>query len=180
MKLTSRAARGIAAAAVACAAVMAPAIALATTGSPASSASPAFPMCQTPGLVIWLNTNGNGAAGSVFYTMNFTNLSGHTCTLNGFPFLFAVNLSGQQVGRRAVFSKTATPHTVTIANGKTAVATLQIVDALNFSHALCGKVTTAAGLKVFPPNQTRAKTIPFPFQACTSMRARVLSITPVK
>ncbi len=103
MKLTSRAARGIVVTVAACAAVMAPAIAIASTGSPARSAAPAFPSCETPHLVIWLDTNGSGAAGSTFYHLNFTNL-GPTCTLNGFPFLFAINLTGHQIGKRASFS----------------------------------------------------------------------------
>jgi Protein of unknown function (DUF4232) len=183
MILSTRKARRLAAAtALACAALVVPAMALAAPSSPVRSASPAGPPpCETPGLVIWLNTNGSGAAGSTFYHLEFTNLSGHSCTLNGFPFLYAVNLSGHQLGRRAGFNGSA--HSVTIGKGKTASALLQIVDVQNFGPPLKCQPTTAAGLKVFPPNQTRAKVVPFPFGACGRPAGKgpsFLSVGPVK
>src|ERR1700733_14616032 len=73
--------------------------ALVAASSPALAAGP--PACQTGGLVTWLDTNGNGTAGSIFYTLNFTNLSGRRCTLRGYPGVSAVNLRGQQIGRPA-------------------------------------------------------------------------------
>ena len=166
-RFTHNARRITAVAAVAGAVMLAPAIARASAGSPARPyASAVTPLCQTPGLVIWLDTTGNGAAGTTFYELHFTNLSGHACTLNGFPFLFAVNLAGHQVGPRAVFRRPPTPHLVTLANGKTATAVLGIVDTGVFSRSACRPVT-AAGLRVFPPNQTRSKLVPFPFSTCS-------------
>jgi hypothetical protein len=154
-----------AASAIVGALVVVPAIALASAGSPARPAASATSACETPGLVIWLDTNGNGTAGTTFFNLHLTNLSGHACTLNGYPFLFAVNLSGHQVGPRAPFRKPS-PHQVTLRNGQTATAVLGIVDTGNFSPSACRPVT-AAGLRVFPPNQTRAKLVPFPFSACS-------------
>ena len=144
--------------------MLAPAIARASAGSPARPYAIAVtPLCQTPGLVIWLDTTGNGAAGTTFYKLHFTNLSGHACSLNGFPFLFAVNLTGHQVGPRAVFRLPPTPHLVTLANGKTATAVLGIVDTGVFSRSACRPVT-AAGLRVFPPNQNQVQACPVPLQ----------------
>ncbi len=166
MKHFTRNARRITAgAAVVGALILAPAIAVASAESPARPAAAVTPVCQTPGLVIWLDTNGNGTAGTTFFKLHFTNLSGHACTLNGFPFLFAVNLAGHQVGSRAAFRKPA-PHLVTLAKGKTATAVLGIVDTGVFSRSACRPVT-AAGLRVFPPNQTRSKLVPFPFSTCS-------------
>jgi Protein of unknown function (DUF4232) len=170
-----------AAAALACAALVAPAIALAAPTSPTKAAAPATPACETPGLVIWLNTNGNGYAGGIVYTLNFTNLSGHSCTLNGFPFLYAVNLKGDQLGKRASFDGSA--HSVTIGNGKTATSLLQVVFVGNFGPGAGCPNTTAAGFKVFPPNQTRAKIVPFPFGACNRSAGKgpnFLSVEAVK
>ncbi len=159
--------RIIAGAAVVGSLMLAPAIAAASVGSPSRPDASAFtPLCETPGLVIWLDTNGNGTAGTTFFKLHFTNLSGHACTLNGFPFLFAVNLSGHQVGPRATFRTPPSPHVVTLANGKTATAVLGIVDTGVFSRSACRPVT-AAGLRVFPPNQTRPKLVPFPFSTCS-------------
>ncbi len=163
--LTPHARRITAAAAIIGALLVAPAIALASAGSPARPAAIATPACETPGLVIWLDTTGNGAVGTTFYNLHLTNLSGHACTLNGYPFLFAVNLSGHQVGPRASFQKPS-PHQVTLRKGQTATAVLGIVDTGNFSPSACRSVT-AAGLRVFPPNQTRSKLVPFPFSACS-------------
>jgi hypothetical protein len=75
MKFRINSTRRIAAvAAVACAALIAPAIALAAPASPSRPAAPATPACETAGLVVWLNTEGNGYAGGSVYTLNFTNL----------------------------------------------------------------------------------------------------------
>ena len=169
-RFTHNARRITAVAAVVGAVILAPAAAGASAGSPAGpSALAAAPLCQTPGLVIWLDTTGNGAAGTIFYKLHFTNLSGHACTLNGFPFLFAVNLAGRQVGPRAVFRRPPTPHLVRLANGKTATAVLGIVETGVFPRSVCRPVT-AAGLRVFPPNQTRSKLVPFPFSTCSRPR----------
>jgi hypothetical protein len=88
-----------------------------------------------------------------------------------------VNLSGHQVGKRASFSGKA--KSVTIGNGKTATAQLNVVDVGNFPASSC-KPTTAAGFKVFPPNQQSAKVVPYPFGACKSTKESFLSVTAVK
>jgi hypothetical protein len=165
-RLRPNARRIIAAATIVGAVMVAPAIALASAGSATrTDVTAATPLCQTPGLVIWLDTTGNGAAGTIFYNLEVTNLSGHACTLNGYPYLYAVNLKGHQVGPRAKFSPPS-PHLVKLGNGQTATAVLGIVETGNFSPSVCRPVT-AAGLRVFPPNQTRSKLVPFPFSACS-------------
>jgi hypothetical protein len=142
--------------------------ALAAAASPAagSAVAASTPACQTAGLVVWLNTSGNGAAGSIFYTMNFTNLSGHACTLRGYPGVSAVNLRGKKVGSAASRDNSQKVKTVKLGKGATATATLRIVETGNFSPSACGP-RTAAGLRVYPPNQTASALIPFPFSVCS-------------
>jgi hypothetical protein len=41
------------------------------------------------------------AAGSIYYHLEFTNLSGRACTLVGYPGVSAINLSGHQLGSAA-------------------------------------------------------------------------------
>jgi hypothetical protein len=178
MKLTARAMRWIAAAAVAAGtAAVVPSVALATPAVPGHQSAPAFtPVCETPDLVIWLNTAGSGTAGSIFYHLNFTNLSGHACTINGKPFLFAVNLANNKVGKTAGF-RGPVPNLITLGNHKTAFAVLQVEDTGVFSPTLC-KPVLAAGFKVFPPNQTRAKIVPFPVRVCTQIVS--LRVGPVR
>ena len=101
--------RLIGAAAIACGSTLRRSHAQATPppadGAAASPAAPAVaastPGCATSGLVVWLNTNGDGYAGGADYTLNFTNLSGHRCNLRGYPGVSATNLSGGQLGTSA-------------------------------------------------------------------------------
>jgi hypothetical protein len=50
--------------------------------------------------------------------------------------------------------------------GATATAVLGITDVGAFSPRQCGPVT-AAGLRVYPPNQTVSSVVPFPFRGCS-------------
>jgi len=155
-------------AAIACAAALAPAAALAAAASPAAAVTAAAPHCQTSGLVIWMNTQGNGAAGSVFYTLMFTNLSGHACTLDGHPGVSAVSLSGHRVGRPAAWDPPAARQ-VTLARGATAYAVLQYSNVVigNSGPRPCDPVM-AGGLRIYPPGQTASKIVPFPLKACAT------------
>jgi Domain of unknown function (DUF4232) len=165
--------------ALGCAAALASLAALAATSSPADPArAAAAPRCATSGLVLWLNTAGNGAAGSVYYNLYFTNLSGRPCTLKGYPRVSAVDLGGHRIGATASRETDKQPALVTLGRGVTATAVLRIVQAGNFPAAGCVAVT-AAGLRVFPPGQSTSKVIPFPFQACSRAGQRVLAVRTV-
>ena len=162
--------RGRAAAASACIAALAPVGALAVTNWPAASAGAAAaagtPRCATSALVVWLDTKGSGTAGSIYYNLELTNLSGHACTLLGYPGVSAVNLRGQQLGSGASREAFQKPRVVTLASGASATVVLRIVDADNFPSSVCRQVT-AAGLRIYPPGQTASKVVPFPFRACS-------------
>jgi hypothetical protein len=189
MKLTQLAPRkAIATAAIAAAAILVPAAALASTAGASAPAS--TPGCATSGLVVWMNTRGVAYAGGHYYTLNFTNLSGHTCTLRGYPGVSAVTLTGRQIGSPAGWGN-AHPGTVTLANDATATANLQASDPANFgtkcflpgpkpSPAHPGKLPVAAGLRVYPPNQRASKVIPFPIAACASSGPVWLQAGPVQ
>jgi hypothetical protein len=169
--------RLLAAGAAACAAVVVPAGALAAPGPPAGAARTVTPACATSGLDVWLDTQGNGTAGTTFYNLEFTNLSGSSCTLFGFPGVSGVTLGGAQLGSAA--SRSGTPHAVTLANGATAKAVLGIVDVGVLPPSQCQPVT-AAGLRVFPPGQTSSRRVPFPFGACAKSGPIYLTIQPVQ
>jgi hypothetical protein len=171
--------RLIGAAAIACAAALTPAAALAAASAAAAHDATATPTaiagCATSGLVVWLNVPpGSGYAGGAYYYLEFTNLSGHACTLRGYPGVSAVSLNGRQLGSPAGWGTPSTT-TVRLASGGTATAKLTIADTGNlgtqcFSRiprpGMPGLVPTAAGLRVYPPNQTVAKVIPYPLRAC--------------
>lgn len=131
----------------------------------AGRAPSTVPRCRTGGLVIWISA-GQGAAGSVFYTLEFTNQSGSTCTMRAYPGVSAVNLSGRQLGSPASRDTATMVRTIRLRNGASAMTTLRVVDALNFPASRCGPAD-AAGVRVFPPNERASKVVPLPFKACT-------------
>ena len=174
--------------ALACAATLAPAVALTATASSAAAtsaatsaaaASAAAARCKTSGLVVWMNTPGSNAAGSVYYTLEFTNLSGHTCTLDGHPGVSAVSLSGRRVGGPAAWAPPAAAK-VTLANGATAYDVLQYSNVVisNSGPGPCDPVM-AAGLRVYPPDQTASRIVPIPLQAC-STGVTYLHVRPIQ
>lgn len=156
-------------------------IAILIAAMPVASASGAAgPSCKTSGLVIWSNNGaGGGTAGSVFYKIRFTNLSGHACTLKGFPQVSAVNLAGKRIGSPAQHEAGNKPKLRKLANGATATALLRVVDPGNFSPSTCHEVT-AAGLRVTPPGQTSSKLIPLPFATCSRVGLKTLSVGVVQ
>ena len=165
------------------------AAALACTGilvASGSSAAAATPSCASSGLVVWLDTNGNGTAGSIYYNLEFTNLSRHACTLVGYPGVSGVNLAGHQLGsaasrNNAHGSSVITLAGATIANtaGATPTVVLRIVEADNFPMSSCRQVN-AGGLRVYPPGQTASKLVPFPFRACSRSGPGYLSVEAVQ
>ncbi len=157
------------------------AIAALPLAPPVASAVPPAPSpCNTSGLVIWSNNGaGGGTAGSVFYRIRFTNLSGHTCTLSGFPRVAAVDLAGKRIGAPAQHEAGQKPKTVELSNGATATAQLRVVDAANFSPSACHPVT-AAGLRVTPPGQSKSRLVPLPFPTCSSAAQNTLSVAIVR
>lgn len=156
----------------------APAAAVGIAPTPAPTIA-STPKCATSRLVVWLDTQGNGTAGSIYYTLELTNLSTHACTLGGYPGVSAVNLAGHQLGSAASRDTAHKPHVVTLAPGASATAVLRIVDAGNFPSSSCHQVT-AAGLRVFPPNMTSSKVVPFPFSACSQAGPVYLSVRAVQ
>ncbi len=129
------------------------------------AATPDARSCSTSGLVIWLKElPGGGTAGSIYYELEFTNLSARTCTLVGYPGVSAVNLRGGRLGDGGSREATTKPRLVSLASRGSAGAVLRIVDA--GALASCTPVV-AAGFRVYPPGQTSSKVVPFPFQACS-------------
>jgi hypothetical protein len=179
------------AAAIACAAALIPVAALAATAAPAAPALAPTPACQTSGLVIWFSPQtGGGYAGGYYYNLNFTNLSGHACTLRGYPGVSAVSLSGQQFGSPAGWGPPAKAM-VRLASGATATAQLQVADPGDYGTQCFlpgppprpgrpGMLPTAAGLRVYPPNQLTSKVVPYPLGACARTGPVWMHAGPVK
>jgi hypothetical protein len=152
--------------------------AFATTSSGAARTSAAsVPACTAFGLGAWIAVGqGNGAAGTIYYPLEFTNLSGHTCKLFGFPGVSAVNGQGHQLGSPANWEHTSAPHTVTLAPGATAHTILAYHDAVVTTEPGCDPVNTATLLRVYPPGRHTATDAEYDLQSCSHAGPIYLSI----
>jgi hypothetical protein len=155
-------------------AIAATALAAAFAAGAAPAANRAAPVCTTAGLVIWLNTQGDGAAGSIYYHLEFTNLGRGACSLNGYPGVSAVDLAGRALGSPARRNP-ALVRSITLASGGTANAVLRIVAVGNYPPSRCNP-TSGAGLRVYPPGQRTSKVVPYPLRACAKPGVAYLSI----
>lgn len=140
----------------------------------ANAHSAAAPRCRTAGLVMWLNPEGSGTAGSFYYKLEFVNLSGRTCTLAGYPGVSAVNLSGRRIGASAKREVTGRPRTVTLSPEGEATAIVRVVD-VGALPSSC-RPAAAAGFRVYPPGESASKMVPYPFRTCANARESAISV----
>ena len=176
MKLTPRIRRVTAGAAIASAAILLPAVALASSAggsshttasqSAAHQSAASVHRCTRGQLTSWLGIPGSGAAGSTFYELEISNISGPTCTLYGYPGVSATGGSGHQVGSAARRNPGQPVLLVTLGHDQTAHVILQVTDVGNYSPSACHPVT-ADGLKVYAPGDYTAINVPFSFGACS-------------
>lgn len=140
------------------------------------ASDPAVQSCTTSALKVSLG-EANGTAGTTYYPLKFVNKSKTSCTLRGYPGVSAVTSTGGQIGNPAsrIQSKYAT---MSLAPGAEQTASVGIVETGNFSAAQCAPVT-AAGLKVFPPNQSKSLTVKLKFSTCSSKSTTSLRVTAV-
>ena len=136
--------------------------------SPTATPSTAVASCASSGLTAKVDTSqGGAAAGSVYVPINFTNTTGSTCTLFGYPGVsFVTSPSGSELGRAAT-RVSPTAALVTLAPGGVAHATIQVAQAANYSPSDCVPVT-AHWLKIYPPNQFTAIYARYTTQACSA------------
>jgi hypothetical protein len=154
--------------------------AVAATSQGARHAASAAPQCTAAfGQSGWVTAGqANGAAGTIYYPLEFTNLSKQTCTLHGFAGVSAVGSSGSQLGSPAAWS--GTPGTVTLAPGATAHATLAYHDAVVGTEPGCDPVKTMTGLRVYPPDQRSATFTPLSLEACSHAGPVYLGLGPIQ
>ena len=184
--------RAIMAAAIASAAILLPAVALASsagsgpaaagTGAASSAATAARahavtqPPCVRSELTSWIGVPGDASAGSTRYPLEISNVSGHTCTLYGFPGVSALGRGGRQVGSAAGREGGHTESTVTLQPYQTAHVVLQVADVGNFPRTAC-RPTTADALRVFAPGDRASMKFPFSFRACARKGPVYLHVT---
>jgi hypothetical protein len=128
-------------------------------------AAPGIAKCTAGNLGVWVAADqSDGTAGSIYYPLEFTNLSRTTCYLYGHPGVSAVTAAGHQLGRSARWNP-GTPEVVNLAPGATAHALLQYL-AVQVSPAC--HPANATELKVYPPDQTSSGSAFWDFASCTT------------
>jgi hypothetical protein len=185
---TARRVVAVAGAAVAGLAISTAAYAATSSGT-ASTASAAVPKCtaalgQYGNVSVWVaDGQGNGAAGTIYYPLEFTNLSGRTCSMYGFPGVSAISRGGQQLGSPANWESGGsfgTPRTVIVRPGATAHAILAYHDVVVSTTPGCDPVNTTFQLRVYPPDQRGATFALFDLEACSHAGPIYLSVGPIK
>lgn len=185
---TGRRVVAVAAAAVAGLAISTAAYAATSSGT-ASTAPAAIPKC-TPALgqygnvSVWVaDGQGNGTAGTVYYPLEFTNVSRHTCSMYGFPGVSAISRGGQQLGSPANWESggtLGTPRTVIVRPGATVHAILAYHDVGALVGLGCDPVNTTVQLRVYPPDQRGATFAFFDLEACSHAGPSYMSVGPIK
>jgi len=144
---------------------------------PAQQAVPAVYACRADQIGLRLGA-AEGAAGTTYYALVFTNRGTTSCSLRGYPGVSSVSASaGRQIGAAARRSP-ATVVTVVLRPGAAASAAYGQAQALNYPRSRCHPVS-ARGLRVYAPNQTRARYVAITHLACSSTAAGDSVIRPV-
>jgi len=161
MKRIPRLSRGLAASAsLAAAAILLPTAALAASGS-AGQASNHAVSCAAANTRVWYGVGlGGAAAGHTFIDFQLSNVGHSTCTFFGYPGVSALNAHNAEVGKPA--SHSGTKISVALAPGSTAHFVLNITDA----SLICTHPVHATQIRVFPPGQFHAQSLPLATQQC--------------
>ena len=145
-----------------------------------AKATATVPRCTAAALGIWVAASqSNGAAGTIYYPLQFTNISGHTCSLHGYPGVSALGQNGSQLGNPAAWGGIANipVRTVTLAPGQTGHSVLA------YSDAAVGSTTStayAARLRIYPPNQSQATYAFWSLKGITVPGMTYLRVSPVE
>jgi hypothetical protein len=140
------------------------------------TSAPVVSRCLSSNLKLTLGI-GQGAAGTTYQTIVFTNDGTSACELHGYPGVSYVDASGALIGEPAS-EDAGKRKTITLAaSGGQANAVLRAPDALNFPPSSCHK-TTSDRLRVYPPGETVALFVHDAVQVCTTSAGRN-GISPV-
>ena len=146
----------------------------------ARTAAAAVPACTAEDLGVWVAVSqGNGAAGSLYLPLQFTNLSRHACAMRGFPGVSAIDRNGHQLGSPAGRNHVVPARTVVLARGATAHTILRYSDVAVTTAPGCHPVLSTFELRVYPPGQRQATLAAFDLQACSHAGPVYLDVEPI-
>jgi hypothetical protein len=139
--------------------------------------------CSTTSLALTVDDGqADAGAGSSYYPLNFTNTSGATCEMYGFPgvsFVTAPTGQGEQVGAAALRGEAFAKVAILLSPRGSAHAWLKVATAVNYPASACHPVTVH-WLRVYPPGDTAAGYVGHAFTTCSSVSAPLLTVLPVR
>ncbi|MPY77390.1 MAG: DUF4232 domain-containing protein [Actinophytocola sp.] len=151
-----------------------------TTAPPSPSGTKAEPETPEPQANPRLCTSGDlklslgpasGAAGTIWRPLRFANVSGAPCEIQGFPGVsYVAGDDGHQVGA-AAYREGTEGAVVTLAAGDTAYAAVGFTQVGNYDPADC-RPTNVRGLRVYPPQETNSKFVPYKRTGCANEKLR--------
>jgi hypothetical protein len=135
--------------------------------------------CKAAGLKLGVSDT-EGAAGTIYRHLRFTNTGSVPCTIQGFPGVsYVTGDDGRQVGAAAVRvgDKGAV---ITLAPGATAQAAVGFTQVGNFDAAVC-QPTPVRGLRIYPPHDTASMYLPLEGTGCAgNVPGQQLSVRTVE
>jgi hypothetical protein len=151
------------------------------TADTSRTAPAAVRACTADDLGVWLAVAQlDGAAGSVYYPLQFTNLSRHACAMRGFAGVSAVDRNLHQLGSPAGRAHVVPVRTVVLAPGRTAHAVLRYGDVTVSTAPGCHPTFRTFELRVYPPGQYHATYAAFDFEVCSHAGPVYMDIGPVQ
>ncbi|CAH0252504.1 hypothetical protein SRABI26_03182 [Arthrobacter sp. Bi26] len=140
--------------------------------SQAAQAGPA--LCKAGSLTATTDSSGGGAAGSVYMQLIVTNSGTEPCLLKGYAGVsLTAGADGEPIGAAATRDDSTPVTDVLLAPGKAGAATLRYTQAANYPD--CTR-TPAAGLRVYPPDDTDSLFLAQPLDACANTEINLLII----
>jgi hypothetical protein len=142
----------------------APADTAAGTGGGAAARPGGPAPCHSGTLAVSLGAS-EGAAGTIYVSLRFTDKGSAPCVIQGFPGVSYVGGDkGVQVGPAAEREGTKGAP-VTLAPGAVASAPVGMVQVLNYDEAVC-RPTPTRGIRVYPPGDTASVFVPLSGTGC--------------
>jgi hypothetical protein len=147
----------------------------------ARTTATAVPACTASDLGAWVAVSqSDGAAGSIYYPLQFTNLSRHACAMRGFAGVSAVDRNLHQLGSPAGRAHVVPVRTVVLAPGRTAHAVLRYGDVTVSTAPGCHPTFRTFELRVYPPGQRHATYAAFDFEVCSHAGPVYMDIGPIQ
>jgi hypothetical protein len=147
--------------------------------NPNAAAAGGPPGCATRDLKATVGV-AQGAAGSVYQVIDFTNIGTASCSLYGYP---GIALAGgspvTQIGAAASRSPQAGPALVTLAPGAVGNTLLRITQAQNYPTSKCSPMASTY-LQIYPPNQTTPIYLGYKSTGCSATGVNLLTVSVVQ